>query len=207
MDYLTIAGGDVTAEIEVKKSRFIAVVRRVNDEDEAAVLVDEQRRAEHAARHHCSAFVIGPDQALTRSSDDGEPSGTAGAPILGVLLGQGLTDVAAVVTRYFGGTLLGAGGLVRAYSAAVTQALQQATPVRRRQRQLFCTHVAHEHAGHLESLLRGRGAVIGEVSYAEDVTLRFDADPDSADNLQGLIASETSGRSRLETIGYRWVDS
>lgn len=207
MDYLTIAGGDVTAEIEVKKSRFIAVVRRVNDEDEAAVLVDDQRRAEHAARHHCSAFVIGPDQALTRSSDDGEPSGTAGAPILGVLLGQGLTDVAAVVTRYFGGTLLGSGGLVRAYSAAVTEALKQASPVRRRQRQLFCTHVAHEHAGHLESLLRGRGAVIGEVSYAEDVTLRFDADPASADNLRGLIASETSGRARVESIGYQWVDS
>src|SRR5699024_3039623 len=100
--YLTVA--DVaTAEVESKRSRFVCWLRRAESEDDARAVVDEARSSLWDARHHCSAFVIGPDAAVRRSSDDGEPSGTAGAPMLEVLARRGLSDVVAVVTRYFGG--------------------------------------------------------------------------------------------------------
>src|ERR1700712_6102615 len=136
VDFLTlVAGQDVFAELEVKRSRFVAVLRRTESEAGARALVDERRRSLHDARHHCSAFVLhgGDEGPIARSSDDGEPSGTAGMPMLQVLQGAGLADVCLVVTRYFGGTLLGAGGLVRAYSGAASAAVARA-PTRRRDR-------------------------------------------------------------------------
>ena len=111
-----------TGEIVEKKSRFIANVRKVESEEEAVAFIEEMKKKYYDARHNCSAFVIGTRGEMTRCSDDGEPSGTAGRPMLEVLLGSGIRNVAAVVTRYFGGTLLGTGGLVRAY----TQSLQEA---------------------------------------------------------------------------------
>ena len=108
-----LTGG--TAEITEKKSRFIATVRRTESEEEAVSFIEEMKKKYWDASHNCSAFVIGRRGQLTRCSDDGEPSGTAGRPMLEVLLGEGICDAAVVVTRYFGGTLLGTGGLVRAY--------------------------------------------------------------------------------------------
>ena len=128
--YRTIAR-DATAEVEDRGSRFLCTLRRVATEDDARALVVALRREHGDARHHCSAFVLGPESAIQRSSDDGEPAGTAGAPMLDVLRGAGLSDVAAVVTRWFGGTLLGAGGLVRAYSDAVRGAVAEAGALRR----------------------------------------------------------------------------
>ena len=122
--YVTVAR-DATAEVEDRGSRFLCTLRRVATEDDARALVAALRREHGDARHHCSAFVLGADGAIQRSSDDGEPAGTAGAPMLDVLRGAGLSDVAAVVTRWFGGTLLGAGGLVRAYSDAVRGAVAE----------------------------------------------------------------------------------
>ncbi len=111
--YRTVARPSV-AEVEVKRSRFSCRLERVSDEAAARAVVEEERRVHWDARHHCSAFVLGPSGEVQRSSDDGEPAGTAGAPMLEVLVGAGLSDVVAVVTRWFGGVLLGAGGLVRA---------------------------------------------------------------------------------------------
>ncbi|UUZ61587.1 YigZ family protein [Nocardioides sp. B-3] len=116
--YLTL-GRDSSGQVEVKGSRFLCTLQRVPSEAAARALVAAQRKEHWDARHHCSAFVLGPDGTLQRSSDDGEPAGTAGAPMLEVLRGAGVSDVAAVVTRWFGGTLLGAGGLVRAHGDAV----------------------------------------------------------------------------------------
>ena len=113
-----------TGEIVEKKSRFLAEVRRVETEGEAVAFVEEVKKRYWDASHNCSAFVIGRRGELTRCSDDGEPSGTAGRPMLEVLLGEGICNVAVVVTRYFGGTLLGTGGLVRAYGAAVKAGLE-----------------------------------------------------------------------------------
>ena len=126
--YLTVAGtGEV--EIEVKRSRFRCHLERVENEDAARAVVEHARREHWDARHHCSAFVLGADGSTQRSSDDGEPAGTAGAPMLEVLRGREVSDVVAVVTRWFGGTLLGAGGLVRAYGDAVRAALAGVTGV------------------------------------------------------------------------------
>ncbi|RYE74360.1 MAG: YigZ family protein, partial [Myxococcales bacterium] len=113
--YRTIAG---TVEVEhvVERSRFLTQLVRVPDEASAREVIDVRRREHWSARHHCTAFVIGPDGALQRSNDDGEPAGTAGAPMLEVLRGAEISDVVAVVTRYFGGVKLGTGGLARAYS-------------------------------------------------------------------------------------------
>jgi uncharacterized YigZ family protein len=206
VSYLTLAG-DVQAELEVKRSRFLATVRRVADEAAAAELVAEHRRAHHAARHHCSAFVIGPDQALVRASDDGEPAGTAGLPMLNVLTGMGLSDVAAVVTRYFGGTLLGAGGLARAYSGAVAAALEGAALVRRRQRELVRISVEPGQAGQLEAAVRNRGLGVSSVRYGSDaVLLTVAVDPGSAEVLGSLVSSLTGGRARLEPAGHDWAD-
>ena len=122
-DFLLLTKG-AEAELVEKKSRFIATVRPVSSEEEAIAFIDEMKKKYYDARHNCSAFIIGSNAQMTRSSDDGEPSGTAGKPMLEVLLGSGIRNIAAVVTRYFGGTLLGTGGLVRAYSGVLKEALE-----------------------------------------------------------------------------------
>jgi len=206
VSYLTLAG-EVRADLEVKRSRFLATVRRAPDEAAALALVAEHRRTHHGARHHCSAFVIGPDQALTRASDDGEPSGTAGLPMLNVLTGLGLSDVAAVVTRYFGGTLLGAGGLARAYSGAVAAALEGAVTVRRRQVQLVRISVDPGQAGQVESAVRARGIAVREVSYGSAVVVLTAAlEPGQVGVVGGLVASLTAGSASLEPAGQDWLD-
>jgi uncharacterized YigZ family protein len=206
VDYLTLAG-EVRAELEVKRSRFLATVRRVADEAAAVELVAEHRRLHHGARHHCSAFAIGPDRSLVRAHDDGEPSGTAGLPMLTVLTGMGLSDVAAVVTRYFGGTLLGAGGLARAYSGAVAAALEGAAVVRRRQYELFRVTVEPGRAGQLESALRNKGISVSDLRYgAAEVLLTVAVEPGGVDALGGLVAALTAGSGLLEQAGQDWVD-
>ena len=118
-------------EIVEKKSRFIANIFPVHSEEEALAYIEEIRKKHYDARHNCFAYVIGEKNEVMRGSDDGEPSGTAGRPMLEVLLGEELHDVLAVVTRYFGGTLLGTGGLVRAYSAAVKEGLSKTEVIER----------------------------------------------------------------------------
>jgi uncharacterized YigZ family protein len=174
--YLTLPDGvDVAHEIEVRRSRFLCLLRRAADEEAARTLLAEARRAHHAARHHCSAWIVGADCDLQRSSDDGEPSGTAGAPMLAVLNGhppgpggEALSDVAAVVVRWFGGVLLGAGGLVRAYSDAVSAALDEAPFVVRERVLLRRVAVDHADAGRLEHELRRTDAVVRGVEHAAD---------------------------------------
>ena len=124
--YLTLAA-TASAEIEVRRSRFLCEAAPATSEEAARAFIEQVRAGSRDARHHCTAFVLGPEGATVRSNDDGEPSGTAGAPMLDVLRGRGLTDVVAVVARWFGGTLLGTGGLIRAYGEAVTAALEGAT--------------------------------------------------------------------------------
>lgn len=121
--YKVLLEGSVS-EIVEKKSRFITTIRKVESEEEALAFIDEMKKKYWNASHNCSAFVIGKNAELTRCSDDGEPGGTAGRPMLEVLLGEGIRNIAAVVTRYFGGTLLGTGGLVRAYSQAVKEGIK-----------------------------------------------------------------------------------
>ncbi|WP_029137093.1 IMPACT family protein [Nakamurella lactea] len=205
MGYRTLAvGPDATAEIEVKRSRFLAVLRRVGSEEDARALTGELRRTHHDARHHCSAFVIGPRQQLQRSNDDGEPAGTAGMPMLQVLLGAGISDVAAVVVRWFGGTLLGAGGLVRAYGDAVTAALAAAGFVEREQLALADLELPHADAGRVESELRANGVTVLGTDYAAVATLHLAVA--DLNRLRELVAVATSGTAELVETGSRWID-
>jgi uncharacterized YigZ family protein len=203
--YLTLAG-DATAEVEDRGSRFLCTLRRVADENAARDLVATLRREHWDARHHCSAFVLGPDGALQRSSDDGEPAGTAGAPMLEVLKGAGVSDVAAVVSRWFGGTLLGAGGLVRAYGDAVRAALAEAGTLRRSLLVELALDLDHADAGRVESELRSRGVRVLDVAYDARVRLLLAAAPEEVDRLGEVVAAATAGEGLLERVGERWVD-
>jgi uncharacterized YigZ family protein len=203
--YLTVAR-DATAEVEDRGSRFLCTLRRVADEDAARDLVSALRREHWDARHHCSAFVLGPDGTLQRSSDDGEPAGTAGAPMLEVLKGAGVSDVTAVVSRWFGGTLLGAGGLVRAYGDAVRAALAEAGTLRRSLLTELALDLDHADAGRVEGELRARGVRVLDVAYDERVRLLLAATPGEVDRLGEVVAAATAGEGLLERVGERWVD-
>ncbi|MBP2210362.1 IMPACT family protein [Rhodococcus ruber] len=199
-------GPDVVAETEIKHSRFLAVLRRVDSDTAALAFVEEQRRLYPDARHHCWAFVVGDEPAhrAERSSDDGEPGGTAGVPMLQVLHHRDLVNVAVVVTRWFGGIKLGAGGLVRAYSGAVAVAVDAATLVPRERREVFTLAVGHGDAGRVESELRVRGVSVLDVSYTERVV--FTVAARDATELQSVVASVTAGAGELVPVGTEWVD-
>jgi uncharacterized YigZ family protein len=217
LSFTTLAvGPDFRHELEIKRSRFITVLRRADSEDGARALVADLRREFHDARHHCSAFVLGAGRDIQRSSDDGEPSGTAGIPMLEALLRRetapgvtDLSDVSAVVVRYFGGVLLGAGGLVRAYSESVSAALALAPLVQRRRLRICAVRMPHAAAGRLENDLRSAGYAMAETGYeAHSAVLRL-ALPDSPAALAdaaGQLAGMTAGAAVLEPEGTEWVD-
>lgn len=205
--YLTLAR-DAQAETEVKRSRFLCTLVRVEDEAAARAVVERLRKQHWDARHHCSAFVLGPPPGqVERSSDDGEPAGTAGAPMLEVLRGHGVSDVVAVVTRWFGGTLLGAGGLVRAYGDAVRAGLDAAGTLRRDLVREHTLVLGHADAGRVESELRARGIGVLDSAYADQVTLRLGVPPDEEARLADLVAELTSGAAETRVAGEGWVDS
>ncbi|QSZ48836.1 YigZ family protein [Paenarthrobacter sp. OM7] len=215
--YTTLAvGPDFRHELEIRRSRFITVLRRSPDEQTARSLVNDLRREFHDARHHCSAFVIGPDRMIQRSSDDGEPSGTAGIPMLEALIKRetsprvtDLSDVSVVVVRYFGGILLGAGGLVRAYSESVSAGLDEAPLVLRRRLRLCAIDVPHAEAGRLENELRGAGYVMADTGYEPQHTVLHLALPDEATAIseaRARLASLTAGHLELRPQGTEWVD-
>jgi len=205
--YLTVAR-DAEAELEVRRSRFLCTLRRVEDEAAARALVEALRKEHWTARHHCSAFVLGPPpNPVERSSDDGEPAGTAGAPMLEVLRGRGLSDVAAVVTRWFGGTLLGTGGLARAYGDAVRAAVEVAGTVRRELVREHSVLLGHADAGRVESELRSRGLTVLGATYEATVELRLAVPPDGEPALAGHLAELTGGAVGSTVIGELWVDS
>jgi uncharacterized YigZ family protein len=213
--YTTVAG-EHRHELEIKRSRFITVLRRVETEEDARALVAGLRREFHDARHHCSAFVLGPDRNVQRSSDDGEPSGTAGIPMLEALTKRetfdgaaDLSDTAAVTVRYFGGILLGAGGLVRAYSESVSSALATARLIRRRRMQLYGIPAGHSAAGRLENDLRTAGVSVLGTDYSAAGAQLHVALPDTADALETFhsrLAALTAGASDPVPLGTKWID-
>ena len=162
-------GGE--GEIVEKKSRFIATVRPIETEEEAVAFVNEMKKKYWDARHNCSAFVIGSRQEVTRCSDDGEPAQTAGRPMLDVLLREGITNVAVVVTRYFGGVLLGTGGLVRAYQSATQAGLAASKIIEKRQGKKLIIHTDYNGLGKLQYLFGQQKTAILDTEYAADVVL------------------------------------
>jgi uncharacterized YigZ family protein len=203
---LTIAGPG-RQQIEVKRSRFICSLARAADEAAAQEFVAGVRKEFWDARHNCTAFVVGESPRRERSNDDGEPAGTAGAPMLEVLRRRGLTDTVAVVTRYFGGILLGAGGLVRAYGSAVSEALDAVGVVERRPVALLAVEVDHARAGRLENDLRASGREVRGVVYGAG-GVRFEVgvpEPEAA-AFDTWLAEATGGAAVADRVGTVRVD-
>ncbi|MDO5034014.1 MAG: YigZ family protein [Actinomycetaceae bacterium] len=185
----------VRNEIEIQRSRFITTLAHTPTEEEARAFIASIREEFPDARHNCSAFVVKPEglNEIGHSSDDGEPSGTAGPPMLEVLLREGVVGVTAVVTRYFGGILLGAGGLIRAYSTSVSTALQMAQIVEIRPVLRFELDIPHAFAGRIEADLRARGYEITDVQYREVATLTVALAEEMRADFHSLIAEITAG--------------
>lgn len=192
------------SELVIQRSRFVTLLARTDGEDAARSAISSERSTYPDARHHCVAYIVRVPAAMDieRSSDDGEPAGTAGTPMLDVLRGSGLRDVTAVVTRYFGGVLLGTGGLVRAYSASVAHAIELAPRVELIERELFTLALPHADAGRITSELITRGVEVTGTKYAEQAILTLADDGD----LASVVAHLTRGSGTLVSAGSRIVE-
>ena len=192
-------GGD--GEIIEKKSRFIATVRPVESEEEAVAFINEMKKKYWDARHNCSAFVIGEHQELTRCSDDGEPAQTAGRPMLDVLLKEGITNVAVVVTRYFGGVLLGTGGLVRAYQKSVQEGLANSEIIEKRNGFLLYIDTDYNGIGKLQYLFAQKEIAIMESEYGVAVRMTVLVPSERKEEMEKAVIEHTNG-----TAGVEWGD-
>ena len=168
--YFTIKQNGIY-EIEIKKSRFICSLQRVTTEEEAKSFIVQTKKTNWKATHNCSAFIIGKQSNIQRSSDDGEPAGTAGIPMLEVLKKNDLVNVVAIVTRYFGGTKLGTGGLIRAYGQSVSQTLLEVGIVQGKQQQELFLTIDYSHLGKAQNFIENTTYYLNEIIYEEQVTL------------------------------------
>lgn len=187
-------------EIEEKKSKFIANFRFVETEEQAMDFIEEMKKKYWDARHNCSAYIIGRKAELVRCSDDGEPSQTAGRPMLEVLMGAGLRNAAVVVTRYFGGTLLGTGGLVRAYTAAVQEGLKNSRIARMRYGVELMVDTDYNGVGKLQYIMGKRGIPIRNTEYADTVKLWVLAPYEEAEGLEKEIIQATSAKAKITRL-------
>lgn len=195
-------------DLEIKRSHFLGLAARTTSEAQAREFIASRRALYPDARHHCSAFIIANPGATPteRSNDDGEPSGTAGKPMLEVVRGSQIFDVTVVVTRYFGGTLLGTGGLVRAYSQATTQALEQLSLCRRSQQYLWQLRAPVAEAGRIEAELRAGGANIVQTRWESQATIELASAVANPTELAALVANVTRGQGRLEAAGTKILE-
>ena len=195
-------------DLEIKRSHFLGLAARTTREAQAREFIASRRALYPDARHHCSAFIIANPGATPteRSNDDGEPSGTAGKPMLEVLRGSQIFDVTVVVTRYFGGTLLGTGGLVRAYSQATAQALEQLSLCRRSQQYLWQLRAPVAEAGRIEAELRAGGANIVQTRWESQATIELASAVANPTELAALVANVTRGQGQLEAAGTKILE-
>ncbi len=206
--YLVVyKGGE--GEIVEKKSRFIATVCPVETEEAAVAFINEMKKKYWDARHNCSAFVIGERQEMTRCSDDGEPAQTAGRPMLDVLLREGITNAAVVVTRYFGGVLLGTGGLVRAYQAATQAGLAASKIIEKCQGTKLVIHTDYNGLGKLQYLFGQQKLAILNTEYAADVVMTVLVPSEQKDMIYKSVVEQTNGSAGLEwkeSVIYAVID-
>lgn len=200
-------GGE--GEIVEKKSRFIATIRAVSSEEEASSFINEMKKKYWDARHNCSAYIIGMHQELSRCSDDGEPAQTAGRPMLDVLIKEQLTNVAVVVTRYFGGVLLGTGGLVRAYQSAVHAGLDACCILERQEGSRLSVRTDYNGVGKLQYLFGQQQIAILSSDYGADVTFEVLLPAAQKESLPKAITEVTNGTASLsigDAVAYGIVD-
>src|SRR6478735_3073052 len=204
--YRTVARAGVH-ETEINRSRFICALAPAATEQEAQDFVARIRREHPTAGHNCFAYVIGADASVQKASDDGEPGGTAGVPMLQMLMRRETRYVVAVVTRYFGGVKLGAGGLIRAYGGVVGEALDELGTITRQRFRLATITVGHQRAGRLENDLRATGLAVREVRYAEAVIIEIGLPDSDVESFRSWLADATAGEALLELGGEAYGDA
>jgi uncharacterized YigZ family protein len=205
MNYKTIKEDGIVEE-EIKKSRFICHLKRVESEDEARDYIAQIKKKHHKAKHSCSAMIIGENSEIKRSSDDGEPSGTAGVPMLTVLEKQELTNVVAVVTRYFGGIKLGAGGLIRAYSGSVANATKEIGIVEVKEQEGIKITLTYPQYQTFASFLASEGLVESETEFLENVTTSIYLDSENVAGTLERLVEFYQGKAIFEKAGSKIVE-
>jgi uncharacterized YigZ family protein len=210
-EYYTVSSNAVV-EIVEKKSRFIAAVKHITEEDEAICFINELKTKHWDASHNVYSYYLGGNNNIQRFSDDGEPSGTAGMPVLEVIKRTGVQDLVVVVTRYFGGTLLGAAGLIRAYSKCATLGIETAGIIKKQLCTIISILAEYTLFGKLQNFLMGNGYTIKEVTYNQDVEIKVYVKIDDVELFTESIIEVTNARAILEFgdntyISFRTDDS
>ena len=205
MEFRTIKE-DGQIQEEIKKSRFICHIKRVTTEDEARNFIQDVKKEHYKATHNCSAFILGERSEMKRSSDDGEPSGTAGVPMLGVLENQQLTNVCAVVTRYFGGIKLGAGGLIRAYSSNVALAIKEIGIVHIKEQLGLRIALSYSQYQELPNFLKANHLQEQDTSFTEQVQTTIFVDKDDKDSVIEELIELFNGKIDITDQGLRKVE-
>lgn len=193
-------------EIDIKKSRFICFLQRVKTEEEARNFIQEIKKEHWKANHNCSAFIIGTDGHVLRSSDDGEPSGTAGVPMLEVLKQNEIVDVVAVVTRYFGGVKLGAGGLIRAYSTSVSEAVKEIGIVEVKPQQEIFVTIDYSLLGKIQHFLELNHYYVKETDFTDLVTLCVMVDKKKTEDFQKEVIELLNDQAQFKEGTFTYVE-
>lgn len=191
-------GGE--GEIVEKKSRFIATIFPIQNEEEANEILERTRKKYWDATHNCFAYVLGENQEIQRCSDDGEPSGTAGRPMLEVLIGEDIHNVLVIVTRYFGGTLLGTGGLVRAYAKAVKEGLEHSTIVEKCLGKKYCIDTDYNGIGKLQYITAQMNLTTIDTLYTDKVQLYLLVPVSDAETFEKKVVEATAGKAGIEVL-------
>lgn len=205
MNYKTITADGIVEE-EIKKSRFICHLKRVETEEEARAYITSIKKLHHKANHSCSAFIVGKKSEIKRSSDDGEPSGTAGVPMLTVLEKQELTNVVAVVTRYFGGIKLGAGGLIRAYAGSVAGAIKEIGRVEVKRQEGLALTLTYPQYQTYANFLAEQGLLEVETDFQADISTKVYLDPETVPDFQAALTEFYQGKVAAISSGSQIVE-
>ena len=205
MEFRTIKE-DGQVQEEIKKSRFICHIKRVTTEDEAREFINTIKKEHYKATHNCSAFILGERSEMKRSSDDGEPSGTAGVPMLGVLENHQLTNVCAVVTRYFGGIKLGAGGLIRAYSSNVALAIKEIGIVHIKEQLGLRIALSYSQYQELPNFLKANHLQEQDTSFTEQVQTTIFVDKDDKESVIEELIELFNGKVDITDQGLRKIE-
>lgn len=194
-------------EIIIQKSRFIGYVKQVESEDEAQLFIQSIKKKHFDATHNCFAYTIGEYDQIQKANDDGEPSGTAGIPILEVLKRQQLKNTAVVITRYFGGVKLGAGGLIRAYSRATVEAIKATGIIKRQLMQAFKVTVDYTLIGKLENEIHQSNYILSDTEYLENVSFHILVTIDEIKSFEKWIIDTTNNRASIEKLEQTYVET
>lgn len=205
MNYKTIKEDGIVEE-EIKKSRFICHLKRVETEEEARDYITSIKKLHHKANHSCSAFIVGKKSEIKRSSDDGEPSGTAGVPMLTVLEKQELTNVVAVVTRYFGGIKLGAGGLIRAYAGSVAGAIAEIGRVEVKRQEGLALTLTYPQYQTYANFLAEQGLTEVNTDFQADIRTQVFLDPETIPGFEAALTEFYQGKVVATPSGSQIVE-